>query len=227
MASFINMEDKSPTMKILVAEDEKDMLKIIGLYLKKEGYQVTLVSNGQEAMEHLYETSFDLVILDWMMPKMDGIAVIKEIRKLNISCKIILLTAKSQIEHEVMGLSIGADDYIKKPFEPQILLLRIKKLLKLEKVMTCGPIWLNQESYMVKVHDKEVVLSKKEFELLRFFMMNQGMVLSRERLLNQVWGMDYDGNERTVDTHIKRLRAKISDSLLTTHVGIGYCLEKQ
>ncbi|MTK63367.1 MAG: response regulator transcription factor [Methanobacterium sp.] len=212
-------------MKILVAEDNLDMQNIIRLYLTREGYQVSTASDGNEALELLYTEPFDLVVLDWMMPGTDGIAVCNTIRELHIPAKIIMLTAKGEAQNEITGLSCGADDYIKKPFKPRILLLRIQKLLQLEQVLYCGTVFLNQQTQIVKQNDRELNLSKKEYELLHFFLLNQNQILSREQLLNQIWGMDYEGDERTVDTHIRRVRSKIGDTYIKTHIGLGYSME--
>lgn len=211
-------------MRILVAEDDKDMQKIIYLYLKKEGYEIEVASDGKQAFERLCQENFDLVILDWMMPNMDGISVCKAIKEYKIPTKIIMLTAKIEIENEIKGLSYGADDYIRKPFEPKILLLRIKKILRVEQELSCGNITLNQETQIVKNGEQEVKLGKKEFDLLRVLLLNRGMILSRTQLLDKVWGMDYMGDERTVDTHIRRLRSKLGSKYIVTHVGLGYAM---
>lgn len=211
-------------MRILVAEDEPDMQKIIKIYLLKEGYEVSVASDGEEALNLLCTEKFDLVVLDWMMPRMDGIEICTAIKTYNIPTKIIMLTAKSEVQNEIIGLSCGADDYIKKPFEPNILLLRIKKLFHLENVLICGDVSLNQETWIAKKGANELTLTKKEFALLKVFLLNCGIVLSREKLLNNVWGMDYEGDERTVDTHIRRLRTKIGEDYISTHIGIGYVM---
>lgn len=212
-------------MRILIVEDEKDMQKIIKLYLKKEGYEVVIASDGAEGFEILCRERFDLAILDWMMPVMDGITLCRLIREHKIPIHIIMLTAKDLPEHEITGLSQGADDYIRKPFEPIILILRIKKMFHLENVMVCGDLSVNQETQVVKKGETELKLAKKEFELLQMLLLNKGMILSRDRILNQVWGMDYQGEERTVDTHIRRLRNKIGEAYITTHIGLGYMME--
>lgn len=209
-------------MKILIAEDEKDMQKIIRLYLEKAGYEVTVSSNGREAFDKLCETSFDLLIADWMMPGMNGIELCREIRACSIPVKIIMLTAKGEVENEITGLMCGADDFIKKPFDPKILLLRIQKMFRLEEVLRCGSLMLNPENQAVFCGGEEIRLTQKEFQLLLILMKNKGMTLSREVLLDRVWGGDYDGDERTLDTHIRRLRGKIGKNFITTYVGMGY-----
>ena len=237
-------------MHILIAEDHPDLRKILTLYLQKEGYQVSVVSNGQEAITYLMErcglkkeaknnlgltfskspsshapaTLPDLLILDWMMPVQDGIQTCREIRALNLPIKILMLTAKGETEHEILGLTSGADDYVRKPFDIKVLLLRIKKLCRLEGILCCGDISLNQETFEVRKGDIPVVLTRTEYELLRYFLTNQRIILTREQLLNQVWGMDFEGDSRTVDTHIRRLRRKIGEEYIKTRIGIGYVI---
>ena len=237
-------------MHILIAEDHPDLRKILTLYLQKEGYQVSVVSNGQEAITYLMErcglkkeaknnlgltfskspsshapaTLPDLLILDWMMPVQDGIQTCREIRALNLPIKILMLTAKGETEHEILGLTSGADDYVRKPFNIKVLLLRIKKLCRLEGILCCGDISLNQETFEVRKGNIPVVLTRTEYELLRYFLTNQRIILTREQLLNQVWGMDFEGDSRTVDTHIRRLRRKIGEEYIKTRIGIGYVI---
>lgn len=211
-------------MRIVIAEDDLDMQKILKLYLEKEGYQVVLVSNGQEACHYLTEHPAELLLLDWMMPVMDGIVVCREIRALHIPIKILMLTAKGEPGHEITGLSCGADDYLRKPFDMQVLLLRIKKLCHLERNLCYQDILLDQETHRVTKNGEMLHLTKTEFELLRCLMINQRLTLTREQLLNQVWGLDFDGDERTIDTHIRRLRKKIGEDMIQTRVGIGYVL---
>lgn len=214
-------------MRVLIVEDEYDMNKILGIYLKNEGYNIESVFDGKAALDILLTKSFDLVILDWMIPYIDGISICKKIRDYKIPIKIIILTAKSESDNEFIGLSCGADDYIKKPFDPKVLLLRIKKLFYTEKLLSCADISLNPKTQIVKKMDIEIKLSKKEYELLWTLLLNQGMILSREKLLDQVWGIDYMGDERTVDTHIRRLRSKIGQNYIITHIGLGYSMEKR
>lgn len=237
-------------MHILIAEDHPDLRKILTLYLQKEGYQVSVVSNGQEAITYLMErcglkkeaknnlgltfskspsshapaTIPDLLILDWMMPVQDGIQTCREIRALNLPIKILMLTAKGETEHEILGLTSGADDYVRKPFDIKVLLLRIKKLCRLEGILCCGDISLNQETFEVRKGNTRLALTKTEYEMLRYFLSNQRITLTREQLLNHVWGMDFEGDSRTVDTHIRRLRRKIGEEYIKTRIGIGYVI---
>lgn len=237
-------------MHILIAEDHPDLRKILTLYLQKEGYQVSVVSNGQEAITYLMErcglkkeaknnlgltfskspsshapaTLPDLLILDWMMPVQDGIQTCREIRALNLPIKILMLTAKGETEHEILGLTSGADDYVRKPFDIKVLLLRIKKLCRLEGILCCGDISLNQETFEVRKGNTRLALTKTEYEMLRYFLSNQRITLTREQLLNHVWGMDFEGDSRTVDTHIRRIRRKIGEEYIKTRIGIGYVI---
>lgn len=213
-------------MKILVAEDEPDMQRILRLYLEKAGYTVSAACDGQEAFDKLCEQTFDLLIADWMMPKMNGIELCKEVRAYSIPIKIIMLTAKSEMQNEFDGLSCGADDYIRKPFSPQVLLLRIKKMLQLDDVLRCGELVVNPQSQSVFVGTDEIRVTHKEFLLLQALILNKGITLSRETLLTRVWGSDYDGDERTVDTHIRRLRTKIKRPYIVTYVGMGYRMDE-
>lgn len=213
-------------MKILVAEDEKEMQKILRLYLEKTGYEVDTASDGQEAFEKLCQKDYDLLIADWMMPKMDGIALCREVRSCSMPLKIIMLTAKGEAENEVTGLSFGADDYIKKPFAPKVLLLRIEKMFQLKEMLVCGSITVKSNLQTAYKNGEEIKLTQKEFLLLQILIKNKGITLSRELLLDRVWGNTYQGDERTLDTHIRRLRAKIGKEYIVTYVGIGYRMEE-
>lgn len=211
-------------MKILIAEDDVNMCKILKLYLQKEGYEVECVSDGEEVLSYFERKKADLLLLDWMMPKKDGIETCKELHLMKIPVKIIMLTAKSTSDNEYQGLLTGADDYIRKPFDIKVLLLRIKKLCNVEKMLHFKDVSLNQVSHKVYVGKSPIDLTKKEFELLLYFLMNQNLVLSREKILDSVWGIDYDGDIRTVDTHIGRLRKKIGASYIQTVFGMGYIM---
>lgn len=211
-------------MNILIAEDDLDMQKILRLYLEREGYQVFTVSNGRDAVQYVTEHPVNLILLDWMMPVMDGIGACREIRSLNIPVKILMLTAKGEAGHEITGLTCGADDYLRKPFDMEILLLRIKKLCCLEHNLRYKDLLLNQDTFQVTKKGEEILLTKTEFELLRLFLSNQKVILTREQLLDQVWGMDFSGDARTVDSHIRRLRKKIGEDFIKTRIGMGYVM---
>lgn len=212
-------------MKILIAEDEPDMQRILRLYLEREGYEVSVAANGEDAFTELCKSPYDLLIADWMMPKMNGLQLCKEVRSYALPVKIMMLTAKSENEDEIAGLTCGADDYIKKPFEPKILLLRIRRMFQLDDVITCGRLALNTKNQTVLAGNIELRLTQKEFLLLQLFMRNKGIVLSRELLLDRIWGNDYEGDERTLDTHIRRLRSKIGKEYITTFIGTGYRMD--
>ena len=212
-------------MKILVAEDELAMQKIISLYLKKAGYDVDVASDGKEAFEKLCKENYDLLVADWMMPKMSGIQLCEKIRSYSMPLKIIMLTAKSEAENEITALTCGVDDYIRKPFEPKILLLRIQKMFQLEDVLHCGDLTLNSKNQVAFMNQEEIRLTQKEWLLLKVLIQNKGVTLTRELLLERVWGIDYDGDERRLDTHIRRLRNKIGKEYIITYIGIGYRMD--
>lgn len=211
-------------MRILIAEDDKNMSKILKLYLQKEGYTVNVTFDGEETLSYLEKNQVDLLLLDWMLPHKNGIEICKEIKALNIPLKIIMITARTTTDDELLGLTAGADDYIRKPFDMNVLLLRIKKLCKLEQELKYKELTLNPETHEVIQDGAALVLTKKEYELLTYFMSNQKIVLTREQILNHVWGNDYFGDIRTVDTHIRRLRKKLGDSYIQTKFGTGYIM---
>jgi len=211
-------------MHILIAEDDTDMQKILKLYLQKDGYVVSVVSNGKEAIAFLSEHVVDLVLLDWMMPIQDGIQTCRDIRQLHIPTKILMLTAKGENEDEVQGLTCGADDYLRKPFDIQVLLLRIRKLCQTEDILSYQDILLNSQTMEVTKKGGRISLTKTEYELLKFFLVNQRRILSRDMLLDHIWGMDYEGDIRAVDTAIRRLRKKIGENMIQTKIGLGYIL---
>lgn len=211
-------------MKVLIADDELSMLKILEAYFRKEGYIVISAKDGEEALEKFYNNKIDMAVLDWMMPKIDGIKVCREIKK-NSNAKVLMLTAKGQIEDEIDALSCGADEYVKKPFDPRVLLIRASKLIGKIENLNIGDLKIDLKSNKLYKNNNEISLTKKELELIKCFIDNKGIILSREKLLNLVWGNDYYGDDRTVDTHIRRLRSKIGENIITTHRGIGYSLE--
>ncbi|AGK97997.1 response regulator transcription factor [Clostridium pasteurianum] len=219
---------------ILIVEDEERMRKLIDAYLKKEGYKTLEAKDGVEAVRVFDSNKVTLIILDIMMPLMDGFNVCKYIRK-NSNVPIIILTAKSEEEDKLLGYELGADDYVTKPFSPKILVAKAKALLKRYypednsniSNMNLDGVTINELSHEVTIDDKEIYLSPKEYDLLLYFIKNKGIVLSRNKILDIVWGIDYYGDLRTVDTHIKRLREKLMDKayLIATVRGSGYKLE--
>lgn len=219
--------------KILVIDDESRMRKLVRDFLTKNGYEVLEASNGEEAMEVFYEEkNIDLLILDVMMPKMDGWEVCREIRKTS-KVPIIMLTAKADERDELLGFELGVDEYITKPFSPKILVARVEAILRRinvnndDGVISVGDIVMDKNAHEVSVGGKQIELSYKEFELLAYFIDNQGIALSRERILNNVWNYDYFGDARTIDTHVKKLRSKMGEhgKYIKTIWGMGYKFE--
>jgi DNA-binding response OmpR family regulator len=221
--------------KILVVDDESRMRKLVRDYLTKSGYGVLEAADGEEAIDIFMSTrDIALVILDVMMPKLDGYEVAEEIRKLS-EVPIIMLTAKSSEADELKGFELGIDEYITKPFSPKILVARVEAVLRRsgandeDEILKVKGIELNASAHRVMVDDQEVELSYKEFELLSYFMKNQGVALSREKILNNVWNYDYFGDARTIDTHVKKLRNKLGKrgDYIRTIWGMGYKFEEE
>ena len=220
-------------MRLLLAEDEEDLSRALVTVLKHNNYSVDAVYDGAEALDYLENgDNYDGVILDIMMPKMDGITVLKTIRRHGNSVPVLLLTAKAEIDDRVEGLDSGADDYLPKPFGMMELVSRVRALLrrtattpeKVRKFYQIGLVSVDVEKHEVLVDGKPVTLTYKEFELLCYLMENEGIVLSRDRLLSKIWGYDFDGETRTVDVHIRTLRQKlgIGGSIIETIRGVGY-----
>ena len=220
-------------LKILVVDDESRMRKLVKDFLVKKDFEVLEAGDGEEAVDiFLREKGIALIILDVMMPKMDGWQVCREIRKVS-KVPIIMLTARGDERDELLGFDLGVDEYISKPFSPKILVARVEAILRRvghgdqEDVLESGGILLNKTAHMVSVDGKNVDLSFKEFELLTYFMENQGIALSREKILNHVWNYDYFGDARTIDTHVKKLRSKMGEKgdYIKTIWGMGYKFE--
>ena len=220
-------------LKILVVDDESRMRKLVRDFLEREGFAVLEAGDGQEAVEIFYEhKDIALIILDVMMPHMDGWETCREIRK-DSKVPIIMLTARSEERDELQGFELGVDEYISKPFSPKILVARVEAILRRtnalsqDKLLQVNGIEVDKSAHIVKIDGKEIELSFKEFELLTYFMENQGIALSREKILNNVWNYDYFGDARTIDTHVKKLRSKMGDKgdCIKTVWGIGYKFE--
>ena len=214
-------------------DDESRMRKLVKDFLTRAGYQVLEAQDGEEAVDTFYSTKgINLLVLDVMMPKMDGWEVVKEIRKVS-KVPIIMLTAKDQEQDELLGFELGVDEYISKPFSPKILVARVEAILR-RTVQTegeqieAGGIVMDVGGHHVSIDGKSINLSYKEFELLQYFMSNQGRALTRESILNQVWNYDYFGDARTIDTHVKKLRNKLGEkgSYIHTIWGMGYKLKR-
>ena len=218
-------------IKILVVDDESRMRKLVKDFLARKGYEVLEAADGEEALDLFYQDKdIALVILDVMMPKMNGWEVCREIRG-NSKIPIIMLTAKSDESDELMGFDLGVDEYITKPFSPKILVARVEAILRRSnkigeaaQLKEMGGIVLDKTAHQVTVDGEPIELSFKEFELLAYFMENEGIALSREKILNSVWNYDYFGDARTIDTHVKKLRNKMKSKgeYIKTIWGLGY-----
>ncbi len=220
-------------IKILVVDDESRMRKLVRDFLEREGFQVLEAGDGLEAMEVFYaDKDISLLVLDVMMPKMDGWQVCREVRQ-SSKVPIIMLTARSEDGDELQGFELGVDEYISKPFSPKILVARVEAILRRsnvlnpEEVADAGGIIIDKAAHQVTIDGKGVELSYKEFELLAYFVENQGIALSREKILNNVWNYDYFGDARTIDTHVKKLRSKLGEkgNYIRTIWGVGYKFE--
>lgn len=218
--------------RILVVDDESRMRKLVRDFLVRKEFEVLEAGDGEAAVDLFFqEKDIDLIILDVMMPKMDGWEVCRTIRK-HSQVPIIMLTAKGEERDELRGFELGADEYISKPFSPKILVARVEAILRRSgslnaDVLSLGGIQLDKTAHQVTVDGQSVELSFKEFELLEYFMENQGIALSREKILNNVWNYDYFGEARTIDTHVKKLRSKMGTKgdYIKTIWGMGYKFE--
>ena len=221
--------------RIMIVDDEQRLRKLVRDYMIREGYSVLEAANGREALDLFdNEGNIALIILDVMMPEMDGWQVCSEIRKTS-KVPIIMLTARSDEKDELRGFELGVDEYVTKPFSPRTLAARVNAILRrtlgtaAEKQLEAGGIELDKAAHIVKIDGEPIDLSYKEFELLQYFMENNGIALSRERILNSVWNYDYYGDARTIDTHVKKLRSKLANkqALIKTVCGIGYKYEER
>lgn len=222
--------------KILIADDEERMRKLVKDFLSKEGFLTLECSNGLEAVDTFTEDpSISLIIMDVMMPVLDGWDAVKQIREFS-DVPIIMLTAKTEEKDELKSFSLGVDEFISKPFSPKVLVARVHALLRRtasgkvsEEVIKAGDISVDKSAHQVFVGDEKVDLSIKEFELLCYFLENKGIALSREKILSSVWDYDYFGEARTIDTHVKKLRAKLgpkAGDMIKTIWGMGYKFEE-
>ena len=220
------------SIKILIADDEPRMRKLVRDFLVRSNFTVIEAANGEEALDKFVsDKDIALIILDIMMPKMDGWECCREIRKLS-RIPIIMLTAKSEEKDELLGFELGVDEYITKPFSPKILVARVEAILRRtnslgDDVIEVGGIRIDKQAFTVSVDGVQIDLSVKEFELLEYFVINKGIALSREKILNNVWNYDYYGEARTIDTHVKKLRSKMGDKgdYIKTVWGKGYKFE--
>lgn len=220
-------------LKILVVDDESRMRKLVKDFLMKKDFDVLEAGDGEQAVDIFFEEKdIALIILDVMMPKMDGWQVCREVRE-HSKVPIIMLTARSEERDELQGFELGVDEYISKPFSPKILVARVGAILRrtngtdMSDILDAGGIKIDKAAHSVMIDDKPIDLSYKEFELLTYFVENQGIALSREKILNNVWNYDYFGDARTIDTHVKKLRSKLGDKgeYIKTIWGMGYKFE--
>ena len=220
-------------LKVLVVDDESRMRKLVKDFLVKKDFDVIEAEDGEKAVDIFFANKdIALIILDVMMPKMDGWQVCREIREYS-QVPIIMLTAKSDERDELLGFELGVDEYISKPFSPKILVARVEAILRrtsglsADDILRAGAIEVNKAAHEVKIDGKNIDLSYKEFELLTYFIENQCIALSREKILNSVWTYDYFGDARTIDTHVKKLRSKLGDKgdYIKTIWGMGYKFE--
>ena len=225
-----------PMLKILLVDDDPNIRQLVNLYLQKEGFEVMMADRGDEALKMFKSSPPNLILLDIMLPGMDGWQVCREVRKIS-NIPIIMLTAKDETFDKVLGLELGADDYVSKPFDMKELVARIKAVSRRfqaadapEKELVFPGLTININQYTVMYMGKELEMPPKELELLYFLASHPGMVFTREQLLEQVWGYDYFGDSRTVDVHVKRLREKLTEGeklgwQIKTVWGVGYKFE--
>lgn len=219
--------------KILLVDDESRMRKLVHDFLTRAGYEIIEAADGMEACDLFFDTEdIDLIISDVMMPKMDGWELVRQIRSYS-KVPIIMLTAKGDERDELLGFELGVDEYISKPFSPNILVARVSAILRRtspgddNEIIEAGGIVIDKGAHIVTIDGEQIELSFKEFELLTFFVENRGMALSRDKILSSVWNYDYYGDARTIDTHVKKLRAKMGEKgeLIKTIWGMGYKFE--
>ncbi len=214
--------------KVLIIEDEEKIRRVVKNYLEKNGYEVYEADNGISGLKIFRQNKFDVVILDIMLPEMDGWSICREIRG-ESTVPVLMLTARSAEEDEIFGLELGADDYLKKPFSLAVLLARIKVLINrknpISNSLQFGDLKINEGAHRVFYAKEELALAPKEYELLLYLAKNRGIALSREQILNKVWEYNYYGELRTVDTHIKKLRKKLQGKFIETVRGFGYRFE--
>lgn len=215
-------------IKILLVEDDEHIANTVKAFLDDAGYEVNLCTDGDEAYEKFYENEYQLVILDIMLPGMSGHELLRELRKLN-NTPVLMMTALSDDENQIQAFEEQADDYVTKPFKIQILLKRVEALLRrsgaLTRELRHGKLTLYPEEFHAFYDEKEIVLTIKEFEILKLFMKNSGKTLTYEVILTRIWGYDFEGDETTVHTHIKNLRAKLPENIIRTVRSVGYRLE--
>lgn len=224
-------------MRLLIVEDEKKLCNIIANQMKDAGYSVDKCNDGLEAIDYIESTEYDAIILDIMLPGMDGISILKKIRAAKRHTPVLLLTAKSSIEDKVNGLDSGADDYLSKPFSLEELTARVRVMIRrmgVERVsndIVCGPLTLDTEKHVAFRSGKEIPLTAKEYNILEYLMHNKGIVLSRDKIEQHIWNYDYEGSSNIIDVYIRTLRNKIDadyeDKLIQTVRGVGYVIKEK
>lgn len=219
--------------RILVVDDDRNIRDLIGIYLRNEQYQVWEAASGTAALSMLDQIEFDLIVLDIMLPEMDGWELCRTIRQ-ESDIPILMVTAQGEASHRIKGFRLGTDDYLVKPFDPQELVLRVKALLKRYGITSsqsvqAGELYMNRSTFIVQLNGETIMLPLKEFDLLFKLASNPWQIFTRSQLIEQIWGSDYSGDERTVDVHIKRIRerfvGKTTALCITTVRGLGYRLE--
>jgi DNA-binding response OmpR family regulator len=220
--------------KILVVDDDPNIRELVSLFLRREGYEVIEATNGEDALTRLEAVKPDLAVIDVMMPKMDGWALCSVLRE-SFDMPLLMLTAKGETAHKVKGFELGADDYVVKPFDPPELIVRVKALLKRyriasSQIVELGGLLMNRSDFQLVANGEKILLPPREFELLFKLASYPGKTFTREHLIEQLWGMNYEGDERTVDVHIKRLRERFPEEAfgfrIVTIRGLGYRLEE-
>lgn len=218
------------SIRILLVEDDEHICNTVKAFLSEAGYKVDACLDGDEAHNKFYDNTYQLVILDIMLPGMNGHVLLREFRKIN-NTPILMMTALSDDENQIKAFELEADDYVIKPFKIQLLLKRVEALLRrsgaLAKEVHCGMLTLLPEDFKAIYDNEEVTLTRKEFDLLMLLIQNKGRTLSHETILSRVWGYDFDGDGSTVHTHIKNLRAKLPDNIIKTVRGVGYRVEEE
>lgn len=215
--------------KILIIEDEIDLIKVLKDTFEKENFQVFCAEDGEEGIEKFYEKNPDLILLDINMPKKNGWEVCKEVREQS-NIPIVMMTARDSEIDELKGLNIGADDYITKPFSLKVLIVKVKKILKIDEKSSykIDGVYFDFKSGELKIDDKDIELTRREIQFLEYLIKNKGIIFSREQLLNDVWGFDFEGDDRVVDTLVKRVRKKLGaySDMIKTVRGMGYIFDE-
>lgn len=224
-------------MKLLIVEDEKNLCETIAKYMKQQGYTVDTCHSGSDALTYIEGTEYDAVVLDIMLPGIDGLTLLRTLRSRKILTPVLLLTARTTVEDKVSGLDSGADDYLTKPFSLEELSARIRVMIRrngverVDNTLTAGPLTLNIETKTAQRDGKEIKLTAKEYAILEYLMHNKGIVLSRDKILHHIWNYEYEGASNIIDVYIRNLRAKIDTGydvkLINTVRGMGYVLKEE